>query len=289
TGGFLSNTELTKSYFPYYDEAHFGGFKAPNNGEGIELLKNAGAALERECTLIKEACAASDRAPRFLSEFVREPYLIWVNKKGRRGVEETAGAELQICTNALMMQPDMRAYAIFDAGTLQLMRDKGFELSKGDDERGRSIPDIAKRLSDIQEKAPDSIKIADTLDEIAKWIGCDPKELTEEIDTYNGYCEHGYDADFNKQRRYLAPCHRGPYYAIMHMGIAVDTIGPVRIDHMTRVLDENWDPIEGLYCAGVLSAGWQSNDYCGQYIFGSALSYSINSGRIAGRNAAQKR
>jgi fumarate reductase flavoprotein subunit len=286
TGGFLANTELTKSYFPYYDTEKFGGFKAPNKGEGIDLLKNAGAALERECTLIKEACAAPDSAPRFLSEFTREPYLIWVNKKGRRFVEETAGAELQICTNALMQQPEMRAFAIFDSDTLRFMSDNGFELSKGDDVRGRPIPDIAEQLAAIAEKAPAAIKIAERLDEIAEWIGCSPTELAEEIDIYNGYCAAGYDADFNKQRRYLALCRKGPFYAIMHMAIAVDTIGPIRIDHNTRVLDEEWNPIEGLYCAGVLSAGWQSNDYCGQYIFGSALSYSINSGRIAGKNAA---
>jgi len=288
TGGFLANKEKVKQYFPYYDKEKFGGFQAPNMGEGIALLEQTGAALEPDCTLIREACAASDKAPRLLSEFTREPYLLWVNKKGRRFVDETAGAELQICTNALMMQPDMRAYAIFDEGTLHYMMDKGFELSKGDEYRGRALPDLKEELESIMEKAPDSLHIADTLAEIAVWIGCEAGDLIDEIKRYNGFSQSGYDADFNKPRRYLPPCHKGPFYAIMHMGIAVDTAGPIRIDHETHVLNEEFDPIPGLYCAGVLSAGWQSNDYCGQYLFGSALSYSINSGRIAGRNAARE-
>ena len=54
-----------------------------------------------------------------------------------------------------------------------------------------------------------------------------------------------------------------------------------------EVIDRNWDPIPGLYAAGSTTAGWQSNDYCGAYIFGGAMSYAINSGRIAGRNAAK--
>ncbi|MDR1643218.1 MAG: FAD-binding protein [Clostridiales bacterium] len=286
TGGFLANEEKVKQYFPYYSKDRFGGFQAPNMGEGIALAQKAGAALERECTLVREACAASDKAPRILSEFTREPYLLWVNKKGRRFVDETAGAELQICTNALMMQPDMRAYAIFDEGTLHYMMDKGFELSKGDDVRGCAIPTLKGKLEEIEKKAPESLKIADTLEEIAQWIGCLPEDLSDELAKYNSYAQSGYDKDFNKPRRYLAPCHKGPFYAIMHMAIAVDTVGPVRIDHETRVLDDNYNPIPGLYGAGVITAGWQSNDYCGQYLFGSALSYSINSGRIAGRNAA---
>lgn len=288
TGGFLANEEQVKEYFPYYSKDTFGGFMQPNLGEGITLAEKAGAALERECTLIREACAASDEAPRMLSEFTREPYLLWVNKKGRRFVEETAGAELQICTNALMMQPDMRAFALFDGGTLRRMMDLGFEMSKGDAVRGRPIPDLKEQLEEAQEKAPDAIKIADTIEEIAAWIGCKPEDLLDELDKYNKYCAQGYDEDFNKSRRYLAPCHMGPFYAIMHMGIAVDTCGPVRIDHETRVLDDNFDPIPGLYSAGVITAGWQSDDYCGQYLFGSALSYSINSGRIAGKNAAKE-
>jgi len=287
TGGFLANEEKVKQYFPYYDKEKFGGFMAPNLGEGIALVEKAGGALERECTLIKEACAASDKAPRFLSEFAREPYLLWVNKKGRRFVDETAGAELQICTNALMMQPGMRAYAVFDEVALNFMVDKGFELSKSDDFRGKHIPGIKKKLREIQEKAPDSIKIANTLEEIAAWIGCSPESFNDEMRKYNDYCRCGYDADFNKLRRYLKHCQKSPYYAIMHMGIAVDTIGPVRIDHETHVLNHEYDPIPGLYAAGVITAGWQSSDYCGQYLFGSALSYSINSGRIAGKNAAE--
>jgi fumarate reductase flavoprotein subunit len=286
TGGFLANEEKVKQYFPYYGKDKFGGFMAPNMGEGIGLAEKAGAALESDCTLIREACAASDRAPRLLSEFAREPYLLWVNKKGRRFVDETAGAELQICTNALMMQPDMRAFAIFDTDALRYMSENGFELSKADEFRGTPIPDLKQRLETIAQKAPESLKIADSLDGLASWIGCEEAELKEELTRYNGFCVRGYDADFNKQRRYLFPCGKGPFYAIMHMGIAVDTAGPVRIDHETRVLDANHDAIPGLYAAGVITAGWQSNDYCGQYLFGSALSYSINSGRIAGKKAA---
>ncbi len=287
TGGFLPVEEKVKKYYPAYSSESFGGFMVKSNtGDGIELIENAGGATESYITLIREACAASDDAPRLLSEFVREPYHMWVNKKGNRFVEETAGSELQIATNALMMQPGVKAFAIFDEDTMDYMCAHGFELSKADDTRGVPMPDLKDKLKDIAQKAPQAAIIAESIAEIADWIGCSKEALEEEVQSYNRFCAQGYDEDFNKQRRYLKPVEKGPFYCIMHQGIAVDTVGPVRIDHKGRVLNEEYDPIPGLFAGGVICSGWQSNDYCGQYLFGSALSFSINIGRISGRGAA---
>jgi hypothetical protein len=74
-GGFLSNEETVKKYFPYYSKENFGGFMMPNKGEGIALAEQAGGASEYYATLIREACAASDKAPRILTEFCREPII----------------------------------------------------------------------------------------------------------------------------------------------------------------------------------------------------------------------
>ncbi len=286
SGGFLANTELVRKYYPDYSEENFGGYKAPNMGESVALAEAAGACLERDVMLIKEGCATSDRAPRLLSEFTREPYLIWVNRKGRRYVDETAGSILQTAINAMMSQPDMASYVLFDEGTMHRMTDLGMELCKADHMRGVPIPDLREQFAQAAAKAPSECKIADTVEELAQWIGCKPEALQEELDRYNKYCAQGYDEDFNKHRKYLAPCHVGPFYGIRHRAIAVDTAGPIRVTERMEVIDRNWDPIPGLYAAGSTTAGWQSNDYCGAYIFGGAMSYAINSGRIAGRNAA---
>ena len=41
----------------------------------------------------------------------------------------------------------------------------------------------------------------------------------------------------------------------------------------------------GLYAAGVVTSGWQSNIYCGALSAG-AFGYAVNSGRIAGENCS---
>lgn len=287
SGGFLANAEMVKQYYPDYDPEIFGGYKAPNMGESVELAREAGALLDRDIMLIREGCATSDRAPRILSEFGREPYLLWVNRKGRRYVDETVGSILQVATNAMMAQPGMESYVIFDENAFQRMMRLGMELSKGDQNRGVPQPDLKQQFEKAAEKAPTEAKIAQSVEELAQWIGCQPEVLRAELDSYNRYCAQGYDEDFNKPRRYLLPCRTGPFYGIRHRAIAVDTVGPVRVNERLEVVDPNWDPIPGLYAAGSLTSGWQSNDYCGMYLFGGAMSYGINSGRIAGQSAAR--
>jgi len=53
-----------------------------------------------------------------------------------------------------------------------------------------------------------------------------------------------------------------------------------------EILDEQDNPIPGLYVGGIDAGGWQSETYCAE-LAGSTFSFAINSGRIAGENAAQ--
>ena len=200
SGGFLANAEMVKQYYPDYDPEIFGGYKAPNMGESVELAREAGALLDRDIMLIREGCATSDRAPRILSEFGREPYLLWVNRKGRRYVDETVGSILQVATNAMMAQPGMESYVIFDENAFQQMMRLGMELSKGDQNRGVPQPDLKQQFEKAAEKAPTEAKIAQNVEELAQWIGCQPEVLRAELDScihslcsascYNVFCRN---------------------------------------------------------------------------------------------------
>jgi len=53
-----------------------------------------------------------------------------------------------------------------------------------------------------------------------------------------------------------------------------------------EVIDKQDNPIPGLYAAGVDVGGWESDTYCDR-LSGSAFGFAINSGRIAGENAAE--
>ena len=72
------------------------------------------------------------------------------------------------------------------------------------------------------------------LDEIARWIGCRPEILIETVREYNEGCKNGHDTIFGKDRIYLLPLIKAPYYAIKGQSSICDTIGGIKINEKIR-------------------------------------------------------
>ena len=53
-----------------------------------------------------------------------------------------------------------------------------------------------------------------------------------------------------------------------------------------EVLNKEDKPIPGLFAGGDNTGGWESDTYC-FLLSGHAFSFAVNSGRIAGENAAR--
>jgi fumarate reductase flavoprotein subunit len=168
----------------------------------------------------------------------------------------------------------------------QTMTEEGLVLGMGLPEgaQGNKMPGLESELRALVDKG--LIKISHSWDEIAEWIGADPKVLKATIDEYNTACDQGYDPIFVKDRRYLTPLRTAPYYAIKCHADFMNTIGGIKINEHMEVLDKRDNPIPGLYSAGVDTGGWQSDTYCA-VLSGSAFGFAINSGRISGENASK--
>jgi fumarate reductase flavoprotein subunit len=146
------------------------------------------------------------------------------------------------------------------------------------------LPGLEKAMRRLQ-VAKDFVEIFDSWDKLAGWMGLDSAVLRTEIDNYNADCDRGRDSLFAKDRKYLMPLRTPPYYVIRWGASIINTIGGIKINERTEVLDGRDNPIPGLYAAGVDSGGWESPTYC-WLISGHAFGFSVYSGRIAGENAA---
>jgi fumarate reductase flavoprotein subunit len=89
---------------------------------------------------------------------------------------------------------------------------------------------------------------------------------------------------FGKERRFLVPLRTPPYYAVQCHQSFLGTIGGIKINHHMEVINQQDDPIPGLYAGGNDSGGWESDTY-GLMLSGFAFGFAVNSGRIAGENA----
>lgn len=127
---------------------------------------------------------------------------------------------------------------------------------------------------------------ADSIEELAEKIGCDPATLRK---TYDRYCEliaKGEDEDFGKPAEFLHPINGPKFVALrMHPCVTV-TFGGLETDVSARVMKPDGTVIPHLYAAGeVAGTGMYGTQYptCGTSI-GSALFF----GRIAGRMATDQ-
>ena len=128
--------------------------------------------------------------------------------------------------------------------------------------------------------------VADTLEELADKTGIDSKGLLNTVEEYNQSCAKGYDDLFNKAHQYLRPIQRPKCYAGRHFLSAYGSVGGIKINHKTEVLDKKWDIIPGLYAAGTDACAI----YGDSYVFvlpGNTMGFALNTGRIAGENASE--
>jgi fumarate reductase flavoprotein subunit len=289
SGGIGGNPDLLKKHCPaYYDGMRLHGVAL--TGDGLLLAAEAGAAIADTIPLLKEGPNPDYAEVLSLKLIVSEPYTIWVNKTGRRFIDEYAGKMIFESGNAILRQPGKVMFTVFDSDQRRVMetitppappKPKG-----GAGEMPPMLPDqadLAKTLEFYEKKGV--VKIADSWGPIAEWIGADPAVLAETVETYNDFCDHGYDVEFAKERKYLSPLRRPPFYAIRCATTFLDTLGGIKINAGMEVLDTNGDVIPGFYAAGVIADGHQSDTYCSETA-GAALGFAINSGRIAGENAA---
>jgi fumarate reductase flavoprotein subunit len=297
TGGFGGNKEMMKKYCPkYHENMKLSGL--PNMGDGFIMATDIGSATEGLGTIMIGGPVSGQAGKMALGEepnqvpiqmtFISgEPYVIWVNKKGKRFIDETAAFNYYESINALIQQPECVSYAIFDAGIIQSISDNGLSnvpsgFEFGERQRNKLPAGLDNALKAQADKGV--LKMSRSLDEIAEWIGVDQAVLRATIEEYNAACDRGYDAIFGKDRIYLQPLRTRPFYAVKCMSTILNTIGGIKINENMEVLDKQDKPIPGLYAAGVDVGGWSCDTYCAD-LPGTAFGFAINSGRIAGENA----
>ena len=288
TGGFGGNLDLLKKYCPDY----FDGMRLEATsltGDGLLMAAEAGAAIASAVPLL-----GGGRGPDIswgkmgsLGAIAGEFYTVWVNKKGKRFADESA----LVSGNAAMMQPEKVTFTLFDDMIRQYMEEKGVLIGhappKLEKAQRQGLPGLKDELKrKVEESDGHTVKISDSWDEIARWIGADPVVLKSTVDEYNSFCDRGHDEVLVKDQRYLMPLRKAPYYAIRCSPGFHDTMGGIKVNEHMEVRDTRDNIIPGLYTAGVLADGWETFDYC-WVLCGSAFGFAINSGRIAGESAAK--
>ncbi|MBN2241859.1 MAG: FAD-dependent oxidoreductase, partial [Acidobacteria bacterium] len=308
TGGYGNNKEMLKKYCArYHDTMTYDG-PPGNTGDGIRMATAVGAATAGLGTVnlhgpfikpksdshwMKMDAGGPGGSPIRISLWFLawEPETLWVNSNGRRFIDEGYNLAFFAFGNAVAMQPDGITYTLFDSSTLRKIEKEGL-IRPGAASRANWLPvSAAAPLPGLEREirkqaGKGDLEISGSWDAIAGWMGADPDVLKATVAEYNRFCDDRHDALFAKDRRYLLPLKIPPFYAVRgHLGLC-DAYGGIKINEKMEALDSKDNPIPGLYAAGSTTGCWESESYCYR-LTGHLVGFALNSGRIAGENAAR--
>jgi 3-oxosteroid 1-dehydrogenase len=288
TGGFTHNVELRKNFqaVPIY-----GGCAANSNeGDFVYIASTVGAQLRNMnyawmCPIVFEKAMARD--PELIGTFSPSgDSMIYVNKEGRRVANEKLAYNEMAQTffqwdGAKSEYPNLLLIAVWD------QRSQDHSAS---DEYGRFIvpPGASdKHVIKGETLATLSQAIGERLARYKKVTGglaLAPdfeKTLASTIERFNGFAAGGRDFDFHRGERQVellfngnvAPSpsapnptmfpisEQGPYYAALLTGGNLDTKGGPKANVAGQVVDDQDEPIPGLYGVGNCVASASARAY----------------------------
>ena len=125
---------------------------------------------------------------------------------------------------------------------------------------------------------------ANTIEELAKKLGLDPKALRKTIDTYNGYVKAGKDPEFGRTAL-KGTFEKGPFYGFIYKYVAMANLGGLKAGETLEILDVYGKPIRHLYAAGETLGGVHGDSY----LSGNSIGACLTLGRVIGRKVAQNK
>jgi fumarate reductase flavoprotein subunit len=285
TGGYPNNKEWIKKYSGFDLEVTlFLLGRCNKTGEGIQMAWEAGAAEEGVGVIhLNIGSPPKIGARSHIWGAVGQPTL-WVNRDGVRFCDETIVENIAYAGNAMAKQKGGYVFRIFDEETkIQLAENGGIGVGMYVPSRTPLTYLDTKIKAAVEEKNP-FIFVADTLDELANKMGIDRAIFKKTVEEYNRFCEKGHDDQFAKDPEYLRPVKTPRFYAFKCYMNFLGTLGGIKINEKTEVLDKDDEVIPGLYAVGNDAGGLYGDSY-DVIASGASSGFALNSGRISGENA----
>ena len=298
TGGYPRNTVMMEALDPMgtavttYDNSW-----PTDTGDGIKAAKWIGAAMQPEPAPMLfdrgiiapgidagyAVTAAGDKYfPATEGQFNigTQPFLK-VNRKGERFACESGTYDQM--SYASYNQPGHVYASIFDDNWRE---DVQVFHTIGCSAQTRNGIEMAERMYDGQVEKGNAF-LADTLEELADKLGFvgEAKEtFLATVARYNELVEKGEDEDFGKLPLHLSKIEKAPFRGFWMGACLLTTEQGILIDENARAIDENREPIDGLFVTGDCSGGFFVNNYpclMAGIAMGRTMTFGIKAVKVA--------
>jgi succinate dehydrogenase/fumarate reductase flavoprotein subunit len=206
-----------------------------------------------------------------------------INKNGYRyGNEDANGSYAGV---AMMHQPEMKAFAIWDSDYAEKSAPWHFFGSVYGADPVPPADVIAKWEKAVSNK---TMVKGDTIDDVINQLGLPLDATKATIDRYNGFAASGADLDYFKRPELLLPIAKGPFYGSASDNVTFLTImGGLRTNLDMQVCDENDQPIPGLFNVGTMIGDYYANCYNFNIMGNNYGANCLTFGYITGRAIAK--
>jgi fumarate reductase flavoprotein subunit len=286
TGGYANNKEWIKKYTGF----DLGVNLLPVGnvdkfGDGIRMAWETGAAEEGISVLELYRAGPITTEIGGQVEWPTVQPDLWVNPRGERFCDEGIAFYDTAVGNVNAKHKEGYTFSLFDDSIKQRLMERGIDKCVNVHTLSGSKPvNFDKELEILFEKGNKDVCVADSIEELAGKMGVDAAVLKNTIEEYNRFCEQKHDDLFAKDPKYLWPLKGPKFYAVKAHTIFLGTMGGIKINHSTEVLDKKDNVIPGLYAAGFDAGGMYGDSYHVSVGSGSSVGFAFNSGRIAGKN-----
>lgn len=282
SGGLANDLDLLAEKTGWNLDGAMSLFPINNVGDGLQMAVKAGA--KETPVSMMDVFSITGQAPTdpIVVGTTLQPCNLFINGNGERFMPEDLYINkfFALVTNAWEAQGG--AFCIVDSAIIDKMENVGCYCGVAAVKAGDKLEGMRDQLE--QACTTGNAYKGDTIEELAQSMGVDADTLASTVERYNTLCAQGNDEDFGKQAQYLMSLETGPFYAVKPIYCVFATMGGIDVDRSMRVLDEDGNPIEGLYSSGTASCGLYKETYCYQ-VSGGMNAYCCYSGREAARQA----
>lgn len=206
-----------------------------------------------------------------------------LNRNGKRFFNEGLSGDYSVSGNAMRINGNYLYTLIDDNEKRDLESGSGAVFGYF----GHSLPgDKMTGLTNLfsgQGRMAQVAFVGSTIEEVARKAGLDPQTVQATVKRYNQLCAEGVDQDFGKDRRYLRPVAKAPFYIVKGQHTICDTAGGLLVNEDAQVIAKNGAPIPGLYASGAMAGG----KYGPSYVYNVATGYASASAMMGGTFAVQ--
>jgi len=141
--------------------------------------------------------------------------------------------------NIIGRQKGRYAFNVFDEKTKTYLVENGIDVALGNYVLVTSrVTGLEVEMKDAVAAGNRNVVIAETLDELAAKMNVDIDAFRETVKSYNKLCKKQHDEAFAKGPRYLRPVATPSFYAIKVCVAFLTTVGGIKINEKTEVLDD---------------------------------------------------